>query len=65
MWSLQSPGDVVGKLSTGWTMAESWRVEQEEEEGEAFFSTDTVIESQGSREIKAVRRVKEGKRRLR
>ena len=61
VWSLQSPGDVVGKLSAGWTVAESRRAEQEEEEGEAFFSPDTLIESRGSREIKAARRLKERK----
>lgn len=61
VWSLQSPGNVVGKLSAGWTAAESWWAEQEEEEGEAFFSADTLIESRGSREIKAVRRLKERK----
>lgn len=65
VWSLQSPGDVVGKLSAGWTAAESRRAEQEEEEGEAFFSADTLIETRGSREIKAARRLNERKRRLR
>lgn len=33
VWSLQSPGDTVGKLSAGWTAAESRRAEWEEEEG--------------------------------
>lgn len=61
VWSLQSPGDVVGKLSAGWTAAESQRAEQEEEEGEAFFRADTLIETWGSREIKAARRLKERK----
>ncbi|CAB1448816.1 unnamed protein product [Pleuronectes platessa] len=61
VWSLQSPGDVVGKLSAGWTLAESRPAEQEEEEGEAFFSPGTPIESRGSREIKAARRLKERK----
>lgn len=61
VWSLQSPGVVVGKLSAGWTAAESWRAEQEEEEGEEFFSADTPFEARGSREIKAARRLKERK----
>eukprot|EP00064_Thunnus_orientalis_P023027 superscaffoldBa00008321_g23252 len=62
VWSLQSPGDAVGKLSAGWTAAESWRAEQEEEEGEAFFGADTLIETRSSREIKAVRRLNERKK---
>lgn len=33
VWSLQSPGDTVGKLSAGWTAAESRRAEREEEVG--------------------------------
>lgn len=33
VWSLQSPGDELAKLSAGWTAAESWRAEQQEEEG--------------------------------
>lgn len=66
VWSLQSPGDVVGKLSAGWTAAESQRAERRGGGGgEAFFSADTLIESRGSREIKAARRLKERKRRLR
>lgn len=55
----------MGKLSAGWTAAESRRAEREEEEGEAFFSADIPIETWGSREIKAARRLKERKRRLR
>lgn len=55
----------MGKLSAGWTAAESRRAEWEEEEGEAFFSADIPIETRGSREIKAARRLKERKRRLR
>ena len=65
VWSLQSLGDEAGKLSDGWTAAESWRVEREEEEAEAFFNVDTLIQRRGSREIKAARRLKERKRRLR
>lgn len=53
----------MGKLSAGWTAAESRRAEREE--GEAFFSADIPIETRGSREIKAARRLKERKRRLR
>lgn len=37
VWSLQSPGDVVGKLSAGWTAAESRRAGWEEEEGHAIL----------------------------
>lgn len=37
VWSLQSPGDVVGKLSAGWTAAESRQAEQEEEEGRGIL----------------------------